>query len=294
MSQQQLHEIKNLISSIFNHFPVNVHINGIVLEKVIKSVQILRNDQLFVQLNRYWLSDPEDDWSSLSDSEVKSAISKIPLLELAESRRCSDYKDINVQWLSQPVKTSVLNTPNCWMCDYKLLNVNISVIIHLGFVHEYNFDCRNFSLTKSGLTIIQSDDNEHFDGIATLLSLRGIINNHASLINGRRIMSKLKNDKETLFDIVHRQNQLWGEGKKIQIGLDTVSPSSNEKCSICYDTISQKPLYRLVCSHIFCFDCIDAHQCATWLQHNNKCPICRKNLEVQIKQSLYEIEDISN
>ena len=51
--------------------------------------------------------------------------------------------------------------------------------------------------------------------------------------------------------------------------------SSNRTCSVCMGTMVGEELTTdLVCDHIFHLDCI-----VPWLQHQQTCPVCRRNIE---------------
>lgn len=49
-------------------------------------------------------------------------------------------------------------------------------------------------------------------------------------------------------------------------------------CIICLDSY-QKPT-KIFCGHIFCYECIN-----NWSTHSDKCPICRKIFNLEVKHN---------
>lgn len=58
------------------------------------------------------------------------------------------------------------------------------------------------------------------------------------------------------------------------------------ECSICMEEYKlDEKLSELVCNHVYHHDCI-----IMWLNRNNSCPICKRNMDIQMK--VYENETI--
>ena len=74
--------------------------------------------------------------------------------------------------------------------------------------------------------------------------------------------------KRSIADI----NKELGKYKKIKTNNKLIE--ENCECSICADKYKEGEYKReLCCSHVFHKKCIDK-----WLQNNNSCPMCRKNI----------------
>ena len=60
--------------------------------------------------------------------------------------------------------------------------------------------------------------------------------------------------------------------QQIERATETLTPSSEQDCAICQDTISTSQQCRKIlhCGHWFHKDCIDP-----WFRQNVQCPICR-------------------
>ena len=54
--------------------------------------------------------------------------------------------------------------------------------------------------------------------------------------------------------------------------------NDSDICPICLGNIGNKNLTITKCGHKFCHNCLDTHSCK-----DNKCPICREDMETKIK-----------
>lgn len=59
-----------------------------------------------------------------------------------------------------------------------------------------------------------------------------------------------------------------------------------ENCPICLEKINKKTNFvRTKCGHSFCFDCLNSS-----LMSNNKCPLCREDIEHEKREQLKKID----
>jgi hypothetical protein len=61
---------------------------------------------------------------------------------------------------------------------------------------------------------------------------------------------------------------------------------SEKQCSICFNEFHKDTeVYQTSCMHIFCRTCLD-----TWLNNENNCPMCRKELISKKKMIIYLVD----
>ncbi len=102
------------------------------------------------------------------------------------------------------------------------------------------------------------------------------------------ITSKLKKDDDG------DGEQGEKEEGKMDVSEDATEPEADddsEYCKICYNDYSSPITYFKACGHYFCKSCLDS-----WKQHqaNLKCPMCRKDIQVEDIVNIQEISDINN
>ena len=59
----------------------------------------------------------------------------------------------------------------------------------------------------------------------------------------------------------------------------------NDNCPICMEKLKNTNLTITKCGHKFCHSCLDSHSC-----NDNKCPICRTNMETKINTKICDCD----
>ena len=173
---------------------------------------------------------------------------------------------------------------NMWKLNIIFENgMQFRLILHDNtFKEDIMFDCHNLVLTRGGLTIQKFTDNDikysSFNSSISLLdSLTSIINNRAGIINKCK-----SNNMDEIFLNIEKQNELMKDNYIITNGYK-VDTKKDVTCSICYREHKEDNsyLYKLNCNHTFCSECLYKHMTTIELNNNEKCPLCRTNIEIQ-------------
>jgi hypothetical protein len=94
------------------------------------------------------------------------------------------------------------------------------------------------------------------------------------------------------FDDYEFNIQLADRLGKVEVGVDNIDDVSTIQerdailedsiCVVCLENIKEndKVARQLICSHIYCDDCI-----SQWLKKNKKCPICNVDLQDKLESS---------
>lgn len=258
-----LHQIFTFVDFYYISF------HGPVLEKLLRNEKF-DNDILYMHS------------PGMSRENVKQLIM---LLKKKYEHKMHIERNYTYNYLSLlSLKDNTKCAADCWEIVFELdINVKLTVIFHNKKLNDVLFNTENVCLDRFGLSVYDVNDNDikkskrkQIQSLLLLDSLRGISKNESRLIHSTNI-DKIKNKNEAIFNLIHLQNKLIKNKKKITRGLVYVSDNTKE-CAICYQNTEQSIIYSLQCNHIFCYECIDKHVSCSY---NKTCPICRQNIIFQ-------------
>jgi len=112
--------------------------------------------------------------------------------------------------------------------------------------------------------------------------------NISKLVKNRNItlnINNKKNDYQIITDI-NKINE-WNNALEKQQNLKKFFKGiemKKKKCPICIENIGNDKLIMTNCGHFFCFECFHHWKC-----NNDKCPICREEMNAKL---IYDVKDI--
>lgn len=193
----------------------------------------------------------------------------------------------------EPIKDRGINT---WKIEGliidQLIKVNIIIYEEL-YENLILYSHENIAITRSGykplihamkdreITFLSYNSMYAESFIKSIISIQS---KETYLLNSITDSTKNKNYIKAIID---KQNQIIAKDEYtiiggIMQGLSNEDKDEDKDCSICYDDDSS-PLYKLVCGHVYCTDCIFTHMDQKNLLHNYDCPMCRKPIQFIVK-----------
>ena len=181
---------------------------------------------------------------------------------------------------------SLNNHISYWELVIKITdNCNVTFILHNNtYFDKIIYSNENITLTRTGFTIktISNYDIKYklnYKSLSTLDHLTSIIYNKSYMIGYEYPVTV-----DDLFEVIEKQNMILKKNYDIIKGYK-IDEDEDSYCSICYRKHKEDKntfLYIIDCNHVFCSNCLYKHM-TTELNNRSNCPMCRKYIELTVK-----------
>ena len=153
------------------------------------------------------------------------------------------------------------------------------ITFHTQYLNTVFYNTSNICINRFGINAYRPNYVLKTQSLQVIDSIRGIVKNESKLLETVNLQS-IEHRPRAIFNLIHFQNEILAEGKKIKRGIKIAEKRDDQVCPICYKTHDETFIYELSCEHSFCYECLDKHIASS---SNKTCPLCRKDVAFKFK-----------